>query len=391
MPFPTPTILAAAAAAVLTFAAQPAAAQGVPAGTLRLNDTGLNRCTHDFSHFGGDCAGTGQDGEYGRDVEFPAFANGHAGFSFLKVCNSGQAAGTGTCSAQAALGAGPDDWGCTIDRVTGLEWEVKTRDGGLRDAGTTYTDFGDGRDTDADAFVSAVNAQSLCGQADWRLPTTHEIQGIVDFDHAFPTPSIDSRFFPNTLAAHYWTSEPYVTQETTVAWVGSFIMDPSNVNVTTDGRTARNPVRLVREYRHGQAGDKKRYTFEGDEVTDHWTHLTWLRCSAGQSWDGTKCTGARQHFGFPAAFKYAQQQAAASGKAWRVPNAKELHSIVDHTVVHPAVNTHAFPGTGSELYWTGTPYAWTATGGWALNFDGGHVLAYYQSYSLALRLVRDAD
>ena len=31
------------------------------------------------------------------------------------------------------------------------------------------------------------------------------------------------------------------------------------------------------------------------------------------------------------------------------------------------------------------------TGGWAVNFDMGHVLAYENHYTLALRLVRDAD
>ena len=383
-----PSMPAAAVMLLLLCSALPAAAAdaGVPLAQ-RLNDTGLTRCTRDFRSFTHDCAGTGQDADSGRDAVRRGNLNGHAGFAFLKVCNSGEAAGTGSCTAQAALGDGPDDWGCTFDRVTGLEWEVKTNDAGPRDVHWLYTNFGNHGVGDASSFVDAVNAAGLCGANDWRLPLTGELQGIEDFDHASPKPSIDLRFFPNTLVAHYWNAEPFVGQETTVAWVTSFLMDPKNISVTAEVRSTPNGVRLVR----GGATGAARYLARGAEVEAVAAHLVWQRCSVGQHWDGTTCAGTPRGFDFGGAIAYAQQHAAATGKPWRVPNAKELNSIVDHARQHPAIDTDVFPGTDPDLYWTSTAYAWTATGAWAVTFDGGQVLAYYGGFGLDLRLVRDAD
>ena len=385
--------LASAALLSLCAAVPALAASG---GTVRLaphlNDTGLTRCTRDFNTFTTDCAGTGQDAESGRDATRPANRDGHGGFAFTKVCNSGQSAGTGTCSPAAALGAGPDDWGCTYDRVTGLEWEVKTADGGLRDVNTRYTNYGDGRDGDASALVAAVDAAGLCGASDWRLPTSHELQGIENFNRAKPHPSIDETWFPNTLVDHYWASEPFATQESTAAWVTSFIMDPRNISTTAESRSNPNGVRLVRSTTTAAAATAApRFSVTGDEALDASSRLVWMRCTVGQSWDGTHCSGHIRKFDFGGAVAFAQQKAASTGKAWRVPNAKELYSLVDNAQLRPAIDAGVFPDTLADLYWTSTAYAWTATGGWAVTFDGGHTLAYYSGYELALRLVRDAD
>ena len=398
MPTSIPLASAIASAALLALgAAAPAMAQQVDSagGTVRLsqklNDTGLTRCTRDFNTFTSDCAGTGQDAETGRDASLPGNLNGHGGFSFAKICNSGQTAGTGTCSSTAALGSGADDWGCTYDRVTDLAWEVKTTDGGPRDVAARYTNVGDGRDGDASAFVAEVNAAGLCGASDWRLPTSHELQGIEDFNRAKPHPSIDSNWFPNTLVDHYWASEPFATQESTVAWVTSFIMDPRNISTTGEARTTLNGVRLVRSTATATARPARRFALRDDEAADASSHLVWKRCSVGQSWDGTNCTGRIRKFDFGGAVAHAQQVAADTGKAWRVPNAKELYSLVDNTRLRPAIDPDVFPDTLGDLYWTSTAYAWTATGGWAVTFNGGHTLAYYSGYQLALRLVRDGN
>jgi hypothetical protein len=123
----------------------PAHAYGAAERHARLDDTGMNLCANpENGQLGSDCAGTGQDGEFGRDVERPDSTDGRLGFSFAKICNSGQRAGEGTCRMAAMQGPGPDDWGCTQDWVTGLVWELRTRDGGLLDAGHTYSNGNDG-------------------------------------------------------------------------------------------------------------------------------------------------------------------------------------------------------------------------------------------------------
>jgi hypothetical protein len=42
-------------------------------------------------------------------------------------------------AASAALGTNSTDWACTRDNITGLIWEIKTDDNGLRDKDYSYT------------------------------------------------------------------------------------------------------------------------------------------------------------------------------------------------------------------------------------------------------------
>lgn len=358
----------------------------------RLNDTGQSRCTRDFRHFTRDCAGTGQDADSGRDVSHPGNRDGHRGFSFEKVCNSGQTAGTGTCSAAAPLGPGPDDWACTRDRVTGLEWEVKTADGGLRDGGATYTDTGDGSSGDASGFVTAVDAAGLCGASDWRLPTTYELQGIDDFDRHAPQPGVDGDWFPHTATGLYWAADGYFAQPG-VAWVVSTRMDGNNVNAVGVGRTSLASVRLVRR---PAAAPMPAARFvasaDGQESTDRTTGLVWRRCVEGMRYDGSHCVGNYSLYEEDSAYAHANAVAAATGRPWRVPNAKELHSIADETVNTPAIDGATFPDTPPIKHWTSTTISWVApTGGWVVDFNDARVVAYAASYGFPVRLVRDAE
>jgi hypothetical protein len=121
-------------------------------------------------------------------------------------------------------------WACTRDERTGLVWEVKTTDGGLRDRRWTYTPY-DGnpatnggyagyRDTtsgkcvrglmrggscNTEAYVEAVNSAGLCGHRDWRLPTYTELAGVAAQTTAAP-PGEGPQALPNTEEGWYWTA-----------------------------------------------------------------------------------------------------------------------------------------------------------------------------------------
>jgi hypothetical protein len=170
--------------------------------TGKLNDTGQTRCIdpNDLSDTTPTipCAGSGQDGEFGRDVLAKDGSDGRVGFSYVKISASG-----------AELPNSATSWACVKDKVSGLVWEVKTNDGGLRDKDNAYTNYGDGRSGDASAFAAAVNATGLCGASNWRLPTRLELQGLVDYSKPYPGPTIDTAWFPNTVGDAYLTGTAY--------------------------------------------------------------------------------------------------------------------------------------------------------------------------------------
>ena len=94
-------------------------------------------------------------------------------------------------------------------------------------------------------------------------------------------------------------------------------------------------------------------------MTDTWTHLVWKRCIAGLTFADGFCGGnpLPSAAGWNEALAAAYAEAAATGLAWRLPNAKELSSIMDRSVSYPAMDSTAFPGTDNETLWTSTPTA----------------------------------
>lgn len=233
----------------------------------RLNDTGITRCANETQN-DLNCPVNGfpgQDAQYGRDRTHNDPSDGHAGFIFTKISNSGQ-----PLPASAALGSGPNDWACTRDNVTGLIWEVKTDDGGLRDKDWIYSwynpdpssnggfagypdsedDCFDPARCDTHKFAADVNSRGLCGASDWRLPSVEQLLSIVSNDRAYPAPAVDSVFFPNTESDYtgplypywwFWSSSPDA-EYSSDAWDVAFYTGDAFPGDKSTGKS----VRLVR-------------------------------------------------------------------------------------------------------------------------------------------------
>ncbi|MDF2177444.1 DUF1566 domain-containing protein [Aliiglaciecola sp. CAU 1673] len=112
---------------------------------------------------------------------------------------------------------------------------------------------------------------------------------------------------------------------------------------------------------------------EDGTVTDTSTGLTWMRCSVGQSWDGENelCVGEASQLNWQQALQSAYGLEFAGLKGWRVPNVKELTSLVERQCVHPAINEEIFPNTPSDDFWSATPSMLDTQRAWTVAFYNG--------------------
>ncbi len=187
--------------------------------------------------------------------------------NYIKIANDGS-----ELSDSAKLGSNPKDWACTKENKTGLIWEVKTIDGGLRDASKTYTNFtadypecnwaGCAKDnpgkygdtTNTNGYVEAVNRQKLCSASNWQIPTREELDGLkycsdgkYNADgsctnyRTINVPLINLIYFPNTQNDTFWSSSPNANYSSN-AWYFDF----GNGYSSNYAKSNFSHVRLVR-------------------------------------------------------------------------------------------------------------------------------------------------
>ena len=239
----------------------------------RLNDTGINYGGHFPKGITDDCSASNgvlsdlarldrtqfsQQQDCATGVSAIYQSSGASMFRYRKIDKEG-----GNLPLEAI------QWRCVVDEVSGLVWEVKHSDSTKQDfhfADDKFTwynsnssinggNIGDwnrssgscyGYDVNnprtychIEQFVKRVNNKGLCGFNDWRMPTRTELTSLLHFGEAQPT--IDSRYFPNTLNNFYWAKNPVVGREIE-AWAVNFEFGSTSPLRKTDLR----PTRLVR-------------------------------------------------------------------------------------------------------------------------------------------------
>lgn len=133
-------------------------------------------------------------------------------------------------------------------------------------------------------------------------------------------------------------------------------------------------------------------------ATDTVTGLMWKRCAEGQTWNASTgaCDGTVAAFNWQRALQRATQvNAATAGERlgytdWRVPDQKELTSLVERRCYSPAINDAVFPGTPNADFWSASPYARNSYNAWSVYFGNGIARTYNSSNAIlpAVRLVR---
>ncbi len=143
------------------------------------------------------------------------------------------------------------------------------------------------------------------------------------------------------------------------------------------------------------------FTVNGDGTVTHInTGLMWKVCSEGQTWANGDCTtGTITTHTWQEALQIPQTLNNAGGYSnnidWRLPNIKELLSIIEVQCYEPAINETIFPSTSIYDYWSSSPTPEDSSYAWVVYFGYGY-LSWGERYDPRgygeyVRLVRDGQ
>jgi hypothetical protein len=272
--------------------------------------------------------------------------------------------------------------GTVTDLITGLMWQQDPGDK------MTYSEA-----------VAGADSFSLAGHDDWRLPTIKELYSLMRFSGIDPSgyeetdtsgliPFIDTDYF----VFHYGDTAAgqriIDSQWATSSGYGSTVMNGAEcffgVNFA-DGRIKCYPTSSPNGgyyaiyVRNAGAYAANDFADNGDgTVSDAATGLMWQQEDSGEGmvWED--------------ALAYCEGLDLAAYEDWRLPNIKELQSIVDYSrspdVTSSAAIDPVFAVTSitNEAGAADYPYYWTGTthANWTAGVEGGN--AAYVSFGRAL-------
>ena len=270
--------------------------------------------------------------------------------------------------------------GTITDNRTGLMWQQNPGEK------KTATEGADGASSCTDG-----------GYTDWRLPTIKELYSLIEFsgtdasgydgtDTSILVPFLDTTYFEFQYGDVYGDriiDSQFLSSTAVKSGTNNSNASTFGVNFA-DGRIKGyendRTSFFVRYVRGGTNYGTNNFQSNGDEtVTDNATGLMWMKndSQTGMEWK--------------AALAYCEDLSLAGHTDWRLPNAKELQSIVDYTRTPDTDSTAAIDPTYFNstsitneagetdwpYYWTSTTHgAWSGTGGWAVYIAFGRSLGY---------------
>lgn len=264
--------------------------------------------------------------------------------------------------------------GTITDHVTGLTWQQDP-------SSNTFT---------WQEAMDYCEVLEFAGYDDWRAPTAKELFSISNFNSGWPYLNTD---FFSLASGHvtkdeqYWSSNHYVGVTVEGGTDAAFGVNHVTGHIKAYPANATGPIggKYVRAVRGNTIGENE-YIDNGDEtITDSSTGLMWMKNDNGEG------------INWKVALTYAETSEFAGYDDWRLPNVKELQSIVDYGYspsatnpdeVGPAIDpifncTPIINEAGDDdyaYYWTSTSalfqenmpyyYAWYVAFGMAVNGEG---------------------
>lgn len=274
--------------------------------------------------------------------------------------------------------------GTISDLVTGLTWSKAV----------------DPRKVNLAEAKSIAKSMALGGHSDWRVPTIKELYSLIDFRGVtgvtapgdfsrVPVSSIpyintdyfdflygDTKAGERFIDAQWLSSTPY-TGTTMRGMETLFGVNFADGRIKgyglrgPDGREKKFYARYVRGDSYGQND----FSDNNDgTITDRATGLVWAKTDSerGMTWEE--------------ALRFAESLKLGGQEDWRLPNAKELQSLVDYTrspdatnspAVDPIFQTSTITNEAGEKDW---PFFWAST----THLDGPNALnAVYVAFGRA--------
>ena len=234
--------------------------------------------------------------------------------------------------------------GTILDNITGLMWQ-KT----------------DGGEMTFESAIAYCKTLSLGGFSDWRLPTSHELFGINNFDRL--NPALNTTYFMKTAAEYWWTSDMRADDNSSV-WVvnaGGGIGAHPKAETKSAGGTKLFHVRAVRTPQVTTTTGAHFTDNNNGTITDNFTSLVWQKIQPANTMTWEE------------ALSYASGLSLAGKTDWRVPNIKELQSLNDEKSYKPSFNKIYFTGVISGNFWSSTTMYQTPAWAWDINIDYGIV------------------
>jgi len=229
-------------------------------------------------------------------------------------------------------------WAMIQDNNTDLIWEVQTNDHSIHDNNKTY-EWNDIQD----ALIDYLNENVYGGMTNWRLPGILELISIIHLNYK---PVMDPMF--NGISNIYWSSVPL--SNTDGIWGVNF----SNGIVNYSPENMQQSVRAVCQ-KINEIPDN--WIVNTNTIIDKRTGLMWQRetMPSALSWKN--------------ALAHCESLSLDNYSDWRLPNIKELLSIVDFVGNNPSIFSKF--DTMSSFYWSSTTYTQKVETAWGVVFDYG--------------------
>lgn len=247
--------------------------------------------------------------------------------------------------------------GTIRDNITGLIWQ---KDMGAK---LSFTEA-----------MKKINSFKLAGHSDWRVPTIKELYSLIQFKGSVKgqksiAPFIDTKYFNQPLGdtskgereidAQTWSSTQYVgkTMKNDDTVFGVNFVDGRIKGYPKYNPRTKNANKMYFRFVRGNKkyGKNSFVDNKNGTISDIATGLMWQQSDSikGMNWKD--------------ALIYAKNKSLGGYSDWRLPNAKELQSIVDYTrspetsdsaAIDPIFEISSIKNEGGQLDY---PYFWTST------------------------------